>query len=87
MIAIPLKCSNELDLLIFYQGGVEYDGVCPRGRKGVTVAGTPVTNRDKHHISIDRNCNATTPVDTTPALGKNFFSIVHLIAESQVISP
>uniref|UniRef100_A0A224X785 Putative casein kinase serine/threonine/tyrosine protein kinase n=1 Tax=Panstrongylus lignarius TaxID=156445 RepID=A0A224X785_9HEMI len=44
----------------------EYDGIGLKGRRA--VSGSVVTNRDKHHISIDRNCNATTPADTTPAL-------------------
>uniref|UniRef100_T1HG67 Protein kinase domain-containing protein n=1 Tax=Rhodnius prolixus TaxID=13249 RepID=T1HG67_RHOPR len=45
----------------------EYDGIGLKGRRA--VSGSVVTNRDKHHISIDRNCNATTPADSTPALG------------------
>ncbi|XP_073977373.1 tau-tubulin kinase asator isoform X5 [Rhodnius prolixus] len=44
----------------------EYDGIGLKGRRA--VSGSVVTNRDKHHISIDRNCNATTPADSTPAL-------------------
>nr|XP_014270769.1 tau-tubulin kinase homolog Asator isoform X2 [Halyomorpha halys] len=35
-----------------------------KGRRGIM----PVTNREKHHIAIDRNCNATTPADATPAI-------------------
>lgn len=56
-----------------FQTGGEYDGVCPKGRRG-----GPVTNREKHHIAIDRNCNATTPADTTPALGK-FYLILSFV--------
>ncbi|CAA9995842.1 unnamed protein product [Nesidiocoris tenuis] len=48
------------------QIGGDYEGVGLKGRRGTTGVG--VTNRDKHHISIDRNCNATTPADSTPAL-------------------
>lgn len=41
----------------------DYD-VGGKGRRGIM----PVTNREKHHIAIDRNCNATTPADATPAI-------------------
>uniref|UniRef100_A0A0K8SCT1 Protein kinase domain-containing protein n=1 Tax=Lygus hesperus TaxID=30085 RepID=A0A0K8SCT1_LYGHE len=47
--------------------GGDYEGVGLKARRSTTGVG--VTNRDKHHISIDRNCNATTPADSTPALG------------------
>ncbi|XP_024086063.1 tau-tubulin kinase homolog Asator isoform X1 [Cimex lectularius] len=36
---------------------------------GRTVTGSGINNCDKHHISIDRNCNATNAVDSTPVLG------------------
>ncbi|XP_024086073.1 tau-tubulin kinase homolog Asator isoform X13 [Cimex lectularius] len=35
---------------------------------GRTVTGSGINNCDKHHISIDRNCNATNAVDSTPVL-------------------
>ncbi|CAB0015943.1 unnamed protein product [Nesidiocoris tenuis] len=55
-----------IDGLSGLQIGGDYEGVGLKGRRGTTGVG--VTNRDKHHISIDRNCNATTPADSTPAL-------------------
>ena len=63
-----LLINKYENIFLYFQTVADYD---VKGRRSIV----PEMNREKHHIAIDRNCNATIPADATTGLGEYLFNL------------